>query len=306
MWLQQILLEDLINSMKKNINDYMNGIVGVSYAGRPKNNTVMYITKKVEELIKNLENVSGCVIVVENDVEVPKNYEDNNLFIRTEFPQREYTKIVIEIKNIIENIDKEKKYSTSEGGFFLGENVEIGDGTVIEPGTFIGHNVTIGKNSLIKSGARIKKAVIGDNFIAGENCTIGTNGFTMTRDEDNNLIRIPTLGHVIIGDNVEVGSLTNISCGSAGDTVIEDNVKLDSLVHIGHDVHLHKNVEIPAGAIIGGFDELKENAYVGINAVIKNRKIIGENAVVGMGAVVLKDVGKGQTVVGNPAKPLIK
>ena len=86
----------------------------------------------------------------------------------------------------------------------------------------------------------LEDAVIGDNFVACEDSTIGTNGFTMTEDESGNKFRIPTLGKVVIGNNaaVEIYSLTNISCGSAGNTIIEDNVKIDSLVHIGHDAYL--------------------------------------------------------------------
>ena len=164
----------------------------------------------------------------------------------------------------------------------------------------------IGKNARIHSGAKIRNSKIGDNFIAGENCTVGTFGFTMAIDECGNRTRIPTLGMVYVGDDVEIGALSNISCGSGGNTVIDDHVKIDSLVYIGHDVHLSSNVEIPAGAIIGGFDELGKNVYIGINATLRNRIKIGQNAVIGMGAVVTKSVDDNTTVIGNPAKPYEK
>ena len=128
----------------------------------------------------------------------------------------------------------------------------------------------------------------------------------MAEDESGNKFRIPTLGKVVIGNNVEVNSLTNISCGSAGNTIIEDNAKIDSLVHIGHDAYLGKNVEIPAGAIIGGFVILEEGSYVGINATLRNRIKVGKNAFIGMGAVVTKSVEDDVTVVGNPAKPFVR
>lgn len=140
----------------------------------------------------------------------------------------------------------------------------------------IGHGVRIGKNARILARTVIKNAVIGDNFICGENNTIGTYGFIMADDDSKNKIRIPSLGGVLIGNNVEVGSSANISRGSAEDTVIEDNVKIDALVHIGHDVYIHRNVEITASAVIGGFDELMEGVYVGINAAVRNRRRVGE------------------------------
>ena len=94
--------------------------------------------------------------------------------------------------------------------------------------------------------------------------------------------------------------------GSGCDTIIDDYVKLDALVHVAHDDHLHKNVEITAGGIIGGFDELGEHAYVGINAVLRNRIQVGDNAFIGMGSTVTKSVEANMTVAGNPAKPFTK
>ena len=111
----------------------------------------------------------------------------------------------------------------------------------IEPGCFIGHNVKIGDNARILYGSVIKNAVVGDNFLCNEYALIGANGFNMAEDLDGNKIRIPSLGYVIIGNNVEIGAYNNISCGSGGDTIIEDWVKIDAHVHLGHDVHLKKN-----------------------------------------------------------------
>ena len=135
---------------------------------------------------------------------------------------------------------------------------------------------------------------------------VGANGFTMANDENGNKIRIYSLGKVVIGNNVEIGAHDNVSRGSGGDTVIEDNVKIDALIHIGHDAHLHKNVEITAGAVVGGFVDAQEGAYIGINSVIRNRVTLGAQSFIGMGATVTKSVPAGITVVGNPAKPFEK
>lgn len=281
-------------------------ISSASYIGSPNNSTVMFITKKVEHLLCNLQYTEGCLIFTESTIDVPDNLRKKNLFIFTDAPQKEYAQFVEEIAIQREKRNSNRKYTLAKEGYYIGESVSIGEGSLIEPLCFIGHDVVIGKNARIKSGARIKNAVIGDDFIAGENCIIGTDGFTMTDDEDKNKIRIPTLGKVIIGNHVEIGGLTNVSSGSGENTVIEDHVKIDALVHIGHDVHLSKNVEIPAGAIIGGFVNMEEGAYVGINAVLRNRITLGRNSFVGMGAVVTKNVPEDTMVVGNPAKPLIK
>lgn len=284
----------------------MKNITAVSYAGRPISNTAMYITKKVEHLLKNLETVEGCLVFAEDNIVVPDTLAKKHTFMMTKNPQRDYARFVNELAKKRQEANRQRKYALTEGGYYVGENVKLGFNVQIEAGAFIDHDVIIGNNALIKTGAKIRDAIIGDDFVACENCTVGTSGFTMADDEEGNKIRIPTLGKVVIGNNVEIGALTNISCGSAGNTVLEDNVKLDSLVHIGHDVFLRKNVEIPAGAIVGGFCVLEEGAYVGVNATLRNRIHIGKKAFIGMGAVVTKSVEDGITVVGNPAKPFIK
>ena len=139
------------------------------------------------------------------------------------------------------------------------------------------------KKARILSGTIINNAVNGDNFMSNEYAVIGANGFTMADDKNGNKVRIPSLGKVIICDNVEVGAHDNISRGSAGNTKLSDNVKLDAFVHVGHDAILHKNVEVTAGVIIGGFEEFGNSTFIGLNVILRNRIIIGSNAIIGMG-----------------------
>lgn len=279
---------------------------GASYIGRPIDNTAMFITKKVEHLIHNLSGVSGCLVFAQTGVCVPDAILQKNTFVFSDMPQRDYARYVSNLADERHAKNKMRKMTLTEGGYYVGENVTIGENAYIEPGCLIGHDVTIGKNARIFAGTVIKNAIIGDDFIANEYAAVGTFGFTMADDEQGNKIRIPTLGRVIIGNYVEVGAHDNISCGSAGDTVLEDCVKLDAFVHIGHDAILRKNVEITANVVVGGFVEMGEKAYAGISAVIRNRVNIGSNAIIGMGATVTKSVDPDITVVGNPAKPFIK
>lgn len=291
-----------------NINDlgHNTNVDGASYVGRPLSNTVMYATKKVEHLLNNLTSVEGCLVFIEDSVIVPESVNANNTFIKSSMPQKDYAKFVQKLfdKRLKEEQQIDIHYAPE--GYYVSDSATIGENAIIEPGAFIGHNVCIGKNAYIKSGAVIKNTIAGDNLVVCENATVGTTGFTMATDDNGNKMRIPTLGKVEIGNDVEIGALSNISCGSAGNTVLKDYVKLDSLVHIGHDVSVGENVEFPAGAIIGGFVEIGDNAYVSINTTVRNRIKIGDNAFVGMGAVVTKSVPDGVIVVGNPAKPFVK
>jgi len=284
-----------------NVHNYE--IEGVSYAGRPLSNTAMFVTKKVEHLLENLKGIPSCLVFAEDTIDIPEELVRENVFVKSPTPQKDYAEFVQRMWMRRQEQEAAKKYTLMPGGYYVGEDVEIGENSVIEPLCLIGHGVKIGNNALIKAGAKIRYAVIGDNFIAGENCTVGTFGFTMADDDNGNKIRIPTLGGVRIGDDVEVGAHTDISCGSAGNTVIGDHVKIDAMVHIGHDGALGNNVEITAGSILGGFNDLQEGTYIGLNATTRNRISFGESARVSMGAAVTQDVPAGTTVTGNFAIP---
>ena len=275
---------------------------GVSYIGKPKSGTVMYVSKKVEQLVKNLSSMNSCLIFAENNVLVPDELKKDNCFVYTDNPQLEYAQFlsIFEKEKNIE--DAKKKYTLVDGGYYLGENVSIGEHSYIEPGCLIGHDVIIGDRARILCGSVIKHAVIGNDFLCNENAVIGANGFTIAEDAQGNRIRIPTLGNIVIGNEVEIGAHDSISRGSAGTTVIDNYVKIDALVYIGHDVHICRNAEITAGCIFGGFDEIGEHCFTGMNSSMRNRIQIGDNSVIGMGAVVTKSICTQSTVVGNPAK----
>lgn len=281
-------------------------IKGVSYVGEPISNTAMYISKKVEGLLENLNGVSSCLVFAENGINVKSNIRKSNCFVFSDNPQRDYARFIESLYREWMQKERKRKYIYTDEGYYIGENVEIGVDAYIEPGCLIGHDVVIGDSVRIFSGAVIKKAAIGNDCLVNENAVIGASGFTMTEDEYGNKFRIPTLGYVHIGNNVEIGVCDNISCGSSRNTIIEDYVKIDALVHIAHDVYLGKNVEVVAGSIIGGFTKIEPYTYVGINASIRNRVNLGANSMVGMGAVVTKNVDNGMIVVGNPAKKFVK
>lgn len=283
-------------------NRYNFTVGGVSYIGNPRAHTAMYVTKKVAHLLENMKGLACCLVFAEEGIVVAPAFREKNCFMFSDNPQLAYVRFAEQLARQREREEQSKKYIRTEEGYYLGENVRIGENAHIEPMALIGHDVVIGKNAFIGAGAVIKNAVIGDDFVCNAHAVIGSPGFTMCEDEEGNKLRIPSMGRVVIGNFVEVGVGDNISVGSSGDTVIEDYVKLDVLIHIGHDVHIQKNAELTAGAIVGGFDQIGERAYCGLNAAIRNRVSVGADGFIGMGAVVTKSVEPGVTVVGNPAK----
>lgn len=279
-------------------------VCGVSYAGEPRSNTALYITAKVAHLLENLSGVESCIVFVQKGMDVPEELRKKHHFFFSDNPQLAYARFVEQFAAEREREERKLRYLYKEPGYHISETAVVGDDAYIEPGCLIGHNVVIGNHARILAGAVIKNAIIGDWFLVNEYATVGMNGFTMSEDENGNKIRIPTLGRVIIGDHVEIGTHDNISCGSGGDTVIEDNVKVDTLVHIAHDVHLRKNSEITAGSIIGGYTEVGEGAFLGVNCALRNRIQVGDGSVIGMGSTVIHPIRSNATAAGNPARIL--
>lgn len=298
------------NKMKINVSEFYPGytfnIVGASYIGEPRSNTIMYATRKLQGALNEIPNIQECLIYIEDGMSIPDGISNKNVIVTSSNPQLDFARSVNYLSEHKKNEEKGLKYILTDGGYYVSESAEIGKNASIAPGCCIGHGVTIGNNAVILSGSIIEHATIGNNFYCNENAVIGSDSFTMAVDEDGNKYRVASMGAVFIGDNVEVGANDNIARGSCGNTIIEDYVKLDALIHIGHDVHLYENVEITAGVTVAGFVQIKRGTYIGIGAAIRNRIDIGQNCIIGMGATVTKSVDPGLTVVGNPARKFEK
>lgn len=288
-------------NVKEICENYNFEISGVSFIGTPKDESMLFVTNKVKNMISNLIGHRNCLVFVETGIEVPDNLKEDNCILVVDDPQSEYAKLALKIEKLEKENSKNKKYKYTHEGYYIGENVIIGEGTIIECGCIIDHNVIIGKNSYIKAGTVIKNAIIGDNFECFERVVIGTDSFFIAKN-DGEEMRIPSFGRVIIGKNVSVGAGTVIERGFNGDTQLRDNVKMDGNISIGHDDIICEHVKITAGATLAGFVEVRKNSYIGMNATIKQRVIVEEEAMVGMGAAVIKNVKKGTTVFGNPMK----
>jgi UDP-3-O-[3-hydroxymyristoyl] glucosamine N-acyltransferase len=186
-------------------------------------------------------------------------------------------------------------------GVILGDQVTIGHNVVIENGCTIGNHTSIGHNTVIFSHTQI-----GHHVSIGSNCTIGGNGFGYEKNNEQQYEMLPHIGNVIIHDHVEIAHNVCIDRAVLSSTVLHENVKVDNLVHIAHNVVIGKNSLIIANSMIGGSTVIGENVWVAPSSSIINKITIGNNALVGMGAVVIKPVNEGETVIGNPARPLQK
>lgn len=285
----------------------LSGIIGVSYIGNPKDNTIMYLTKKIEGKIGGLANTKNALVFLENGVVVPEAIVDKNEYVFCDDPPSLYTRVVMKMAETRDADLRAKKYTLIPEGYYIGEDVVLGKNVYIEPGALIDHNVKIGDNVVIRAGAKIRfDTVIGDNCVIGENTVIGEPGFNVAEVDDGRTVIMPNFGRVVIGNDVSIGANTSVSRGTADNTIISDYVKIDSNVRIGHDVNLNRYVEIRANACVAGYSCIGERTVVCVGACIKNRMTVGKDCVVGMGAVLTNNVRDGITVKGDPAISLEK
>jgi UDP-3-O-[3-hydroxymyristoyl] glucosamine N-acyltransferase LpxD len=175
----------------------------------------------------------------------------------------------------------------------IGQNVVIENGCVIGAHTVIEHNVVLHAGTRIGEHSRVRS------------CTsVGGDGFGFERLDDGIPLRFPHLGGVLIGNNVEIGSCTAIARGTLSDTIIEDNVKIDNLVHVAHNCLIKNGAFVIACAELSGGVEVGSNAWVAPNSCTHQKIVIGDGALVGLGAVVTKDVPARTVYAGNPAKKI--
>ena len=186
----------------------------------------------------------------------------------------------------------------------ISTRAELGDDVYVGPQASIG-DATIGHRCVIGAGVVILDGVtIGDDVTIGPNTTIGFTGFGYARDDAGMPVPFPHYGGVRIGDRVEIGANTAVDRGALSDTVIEDDAKIDNLVHVAHNCHIKKGAFVIAHTILCGSVVVGERAWVAPNASVLEHVVIGDDATVGLAATVIRDVDPGSVVVGSPARPI--
>jgi len=144
----------------------------------------------------------------------------------------------------------------------VGAAAEIGPGASIGPGCVLGDGVRIGANSRLSANVTvIAGARIGSRCLLHPGVVIGGDGFGIARDRER-WIKVPQLGSVEIRDDVEIGANTAIDRGAIEDTVIEEGVKLDNLIQVGH------NVRIGAHTVIAGCTGISGSTRIGARCMI--------------------------------------
>lgn len=186
-------------------------------------------------------------------------------------------------------------------GYFVADNVKIGENVRIAPNAFIGRNVSIGDNCTIEPNVVIHDGVcIGDNVYISAGSSIGARSFYHYFEDG--LQEFPGMGTVIVGDGVSIGCNTTIQRGTFSDTVIGERTKIGNSVDIGHDVQIGRDCKIVSQVGIAGNAVLGDHVQVYGQSGIANFVQVGSGVTVMARSGVTKNVDNNQIVSGMYAR----
>lgn len=187
---------------------------------------------------------------------------------------------------------------------YVGKDVILDDGVILYPNVTILDETVIGKNSVVWSGTVIReRCTIGAQCIFHSNVSIGADGFGYRPSADGSgLVKIPQIGTVIIGNDVEIGANSCVDRGKFSATIIGDNCKIDNQVQIAHNCIMGRSCIMAGHSGLAGSVTLGDGVIIGGSASIKDHTTIHSGVTVGAGSGVVGDIEAGKTVLGYPAQ----
>ena len=155
----------------------------------------------------------------------------------------------------------------------------VGPGTWVSPGCVLEKNARIGANTRLFANVTIGEGcTIGDNNVLHSGAVIGADGFGYVWDQDS-YIKVPQLGSVHIGNDVEIGANTTIDRGAIGNTIVEDGVKIDNLVQLGHNVHIGEHTTMSGHTGVAGSAIIGKKCILGGDVAISDNIEIADNVI---------------------------
>ena len=304
------ILKELNLSTDKIISDL--NITDIKNLQNSKTNEITFFHSKKYKIAANNTNASLCITTENLKNELPKKclpiVVDNVLVSTSVITAKFYPDSINDDFDVsacdINKTDFNNKVKFGKN-VLIGKNVTIGSNCLIGHNTIIEKNVSIGDNCIIGSNTIIRNCLIKKNVRILDNCVIGKHGFGFFPKQNNNL-RYPHMGIVIIEEHCEIGCGSTIDRGSMSNTIIGKNTYLDNQIHIAHNVRIGENSIIAGQVGIAGSSIIGNNVKIGGQAGISGHLKIGNNVEIAGGSGVIKDIPDNSKVMGYPAKNIRK
>ena len=180
----------------------------------------------------------------------------------------------------------------------VGAGAVIGERASIGAGTIIGANASVGEDTVLHARVVLyDRCVVGPRCIVHSGVVIGADGFGMA-EEAGRWLKIPQVGRVVIGADVEIGANTTIDRGALDDTVIEDDVKLDNQIQIGHNCRIGRHTAMAGCVGVAGSTRIGSNCKIGGAAFINGHIEICDNVMLGGGTGIYRSITEPGTYSG--------
>ncbi len=301
------VLADLVGGcVSGDPSTFVSGVAPLESAG-PEHISFLANPKRKEKL----DNCRAGVIIVPPSLE---GYVKTPLLL-TENPYLAFAKILTYFEVLPHKGLGVMPGASVDPGAVLGENVTISPGCVIAAGARIGRGTLLHPNVVVYADAVIgedcvlhanvtvrERCILGNRVILHPGAVIGADGFGFAPDGQK-YYKIPQVGHVVLGDDVEVGACSCIDRANMGVTRIGHGTKIDNLVQVAHNVQLGEDCVIAAQVGIAGSARIGRHCTFGGQAAVTGHVSLGDNVTVAGRGGVTNNVASNQALAGLPAMP---
>ena len=239
---------------------------------------------------------SGCLALVSKDAH--RSYG----LVASAFYPRQFEPMISE-RAYVDSTAKLGEGCRVEAGAFIGANVTLGRGCLIGPNAVLERGVQMGDLCTVGANATVSHCIAGHKVYVYPGCHIGQDGFGFAMSPATGPQKVPQLGRVMIGDDVEIGASTCVDRGAMGDTVIGSGTRIDNLVQVAHNVKLGRCCILVSQVGIAGSCEFGDFVVAGGQAGFAGHLKVGTGAQIGAQSGVMSEVPAGTILLGSPAVP---
>lgn len=179
----------------------------------------------------------------------------------------------------------------------IAASARIGAGTQVHPLAQIDDDVELGAHCVVHRGVWLQRG-----SVVGDGCVLGSIGLNAYRGASGRVLGFPHLAGLLVGPGCVIGAQVVMVRGILTSTVIGAEALVGNLCNIGHGAELGRGVWMSVGCLVGGHARLGDHATLGIGVQVRDNLQVGARAQLAMGAVVVRSVGEGLSVMGNPAR----
>lgn len=264
---------------------------------------------------KFLDTTACSCLIVPKDFQIPAVtkisafiFSDNPYtafvrLLRVFVPEKEFPKGFIHPSAVIDPTAIISPTAYIGAGCMIGANCTVGESSVLLAKVTLYDSVLLGDDCMIHAGVVFyHDTSLGHRVTVHAGTVIGSDGFGYDENKDGSFSKVPQVGNVIIGDDVEIGANCTIDRAMVGSTIIGNGVKIDNLVHIAHNVVIGDNTAIAAQAGISGSAKLGNRNRIAGQVGVVGHLEIADDVIVHAQSGVAKSISVGGHYFGSPAK----